>query len=448
LQRNQKIMKWDKLLSPARFGKDNPEITEPDLFRSEFQRDYDRIIFSSPFRRLQNKTQVFPLPGSVFVHNRLTHSLEVASVGRSLGNRVASDLIKKNPNQLLLSEIGSIVATASLVHDMGNPPFGHAGEKAISDFFVNGAGAEFKNPVSHAQWTDLNHFDGNANALRLLTHTFNGRRKGGFVLTYATLASMVKYPFSSLERTKKNKYGFFDTEKGIFSEIANKTGLIPDLKGVGSYFRHPLVYLVEAADDISYQIMDIEDAHKLGILSTERTTDLLMSFFDPSTERAFIEKKNQIYGEVTDRNEQIAFLRASVINHLVHQVAILFIDNEELLLRGSFPGTLADGLVGASKQALSDCSTVALNEIYNHRSVIEVEITGYNVLNTLLTEFMGAVFQPRGTYSKKLLSILPQQYQETHTNDYERIRSVLDFVSGMTDLYALDLYKLIKGIGV
>jgi dGTPase len=441
-------MNWDKLLSPARFGKQIPDPIEPEFSRSEFQRDYDRIIFSSPFRRLQNKTQVFPLPGSVFVHNRLTHSLEVACVGRSLGNRVSSYLLKNNPGQLLLGEIGSIVSAASLVHDMGNPPFGHAGEKAISDFFVTGAGALFKNPVTPAQWADLNHFEGNANALRLLTHTFNGRRKGGFVLTYATLASMIKYPFSSLDRTKKNKYGYFDTEKEIIIDIADKTGLLPSLKAAGSYFRHPLVYLVEAADDISYQIMDIEDAHKLGIITTQRTTDLLMSFFDQVADKTFIDKKNQIYTEVTDRNELIAFLRASVINHLVNQVAQIFISNEKLILQGQFSGSLVDGLTGASKQALSDCSHVAWNEIYNHRSVIEVEITGYNVLNTLLTEYMGAVFQPKGIYSKKLLAILPLQYQENHSNDYERIRSVLDFVSGMTDLYALDLYKLIKGIGI
>jgi dGTPase len=440
-------MHWDRLLSPVRFGKESAPALEPNLLRSEFQRDYDRLIFSSPFRRLQNKTQVFPLPGSVFVHNRLTHSLEVASVGRTLGSTIAASLIKNNPNNPFIHEIGAIVSTASLAHDLGNPPFGHAGEKSISNFFNEGKGLFLKDRVSPLQWADLTNFEGNANAIRLLTHKFNGRRQGGYVLTYATLASMIKYPFNALERTKKNKYGYFESETETFLQIAQKTGLIPSPENNG-FVRHPLVYLVEAADDISYQIMDLEDAHKLGILSTEKTTALLMAFFDKKTQHRFWEKKEQVYCEVSDKNEQIAFLRASVINHLVNVVAEIFIVNELDIMHGRFKGSLVDYLTGAEKDAMDTCKSVAWLEIYNHRSVIEIEISGYNVLNTLLDEFTSAMFHNTGDYAKKLLSLLPVQYQEKHRNDYEKIRSVLDFVSGMTDLYALDLYKLIKGIGM
>ncbi len=439
-------MQWEKLTSPKRFGKESAAPLSAESMRSEFQRDYDRIIFSSPFRRLQNKTQVFPLPGSVFVHNRLTHSLEVASVGRSLGNRVAALLKKKYPNTPYLSDIDTIVSAASLAHDLGNPPFGHAGEKAISDYFFSGKGQQYKNKMTPAQWNDLIHFEGNANALRLLTHSFNGRRYGGFVLTHATLASLVKYPFSSEKKTKKNKYGYFVPEANTFKSIATETGLIKDAEG--NYCRHPLVYLVEAADDISYQIMDIEDAHKLGILSTDETTALLMSFFDPVADAAFLNKKNEVVKEVTDKNEQIAFLRASVINHLVAQVSAIFIENEGLLLSGMFKGVMVDYLPETSKKAMEQCAETAWHKIYNHRSVIEIEITGYNVLNTLLDNYITAQLDEKTGYSKKLLSLLPLQYKENHTGCYSKIRSVLDFISGMTDLYALDLHKLIKGIGI
>ena len=438
-------MQWEKLISPRRFGKDGVENIAPEFIRTEFQRDYDRIIFSSPFRRLQNKTQIFPLPGSVFVHNRLTHSLEVASVGRSLGNRVADVLLKKYPKSIHLSEIPTIVGTASLAHDLGNPPFGHSGEQTISEYFSKGKGFIYKDRVTELQWNDLTNFEGNANALRLLTHTFNGRRRGGFALTYATLAALIKYPYSSINRNKKDKYGYFDTEHISFKEIAETTGLIKKENG---YCRHPLVYLVEAADDISYQIMDIEDAHKLGILSTEETTKLLMSFFNTKDDYKFINKKEEIYKIVTDKNEQISFLRASVINHLVNKIADIFIKNEDKILVGEFNGSLVDYLTGTTKQAMEKCTTTAIDKIYNHKSVIEIEITGHNVLNTLLDNFISASFNENAEYSKKLLALIPLQYKEKHTNDYLKIRSILDFISGMTDLYALDLFKLIKGIGI
>jgi dGTPase len=264
------MMNWQQLLSNKRLGQEHRHPDRHDD-RTEFKRDYDRLIFSAPFRRLQNKTQVFPLPGSVFVHNRLTHSLEVASVGMSLGNDVAQKLLAMHPelSGTPLQEIGQIVATACLAHDMGNPPFGHSGEKAIQTFFTEGPGGDLQRSVSHEFWDDITHFEGNANAFRLLTHQFEGRRQGGFVMTYSTLASIVKYPYASAAASRKGKFGFFATEKAIYQRIADELG-ISCISKPGEplrYVRHPLVYLVEAADDICYEIMDLEDAHKLKLLS-------------------------------------------------------------------------------------------------------------------------------------------------------------------------------------
>ena len=258
-------MKWTQLISNKRFGQEHKHAERHDD-RSEFKRDYDRLIFSSAFRRLQNKTQVFPLPGSIFVHNRLTHSLEVASVGMSLGNDISRRIIEKRPElkDTLFEEIGTIVSAACLAHDLGNPPFGHSGEKAIQTFFSEGAGQAVKDQVSPAFWDDITHFEGNANAFRILTHCFKGRRSGGFVMTYSMLASIVKYPFASSLAGSHGKFGFFTSEAESYQKIAEELGLIRLSKDGEPlrYVRHPLVYMVEAADDICYEIMDIEDSHK------------------------------------------------------------------------------------------------------------------------------------------------------------------------------------------
>ena len=264
------MMNWDKLICATRLGLEHYDDKKGGV-RSEFERDYDRMVFSSPFRRLQNKTQVFPLPGSIFVHNRLTHSLEVSCVGRSLANEIALRLIQKyndEPWRDKLLRMGEIVAAACLAHDLGNPPFGHSGEKTIGAYFSEGKGRELRERFTDSQWADLVHFEGNANSFRTLVHQFNGRRPGGFAMTYSTLASIVKYPYSSVCAGDKGKFGFFTTEKSEFAKIAERLGLIK--LGEERYARHPLVYLVEAADDICYQVMDIEDGHKLRIISTYR----------------------------------------------------------------------------------------------------------------------------------------------------------------------------------
>src|SRR5664279_5168042 len=346
-------MNWNQLLSTKRFGQEAYHEKRADD-RSEFQRDYDRLIFSAPFRRLQNKTQVFPLPGSVFVHNRLTHSLEVASVGRSLGSMFfekaeSENMIVENP---LFQEIGSVVSAACLAHDMGNPPFGHSGEDAIAQFFKKSTEPRLRNELTEAEWKDFTQFDGNANAFRLLSHQFNGRREGGFALTYSTLASIVKYPYESM-LTNKPKFGFFQSEKNLYARIASELGINQINDNPARYSRHPLVFLVEAADDICYQLMDLEDAHKLKIHSFEKTRSLLMGFFDPQTEIRQINRLNDTLNLVSDPNEQIAYLRASVIGKLVKQCVEVFWKNQSDILSGSFQKPLIDHIQPGMLNALN-----------------------------------------------------------------------------------------------
>ena len=439
-------MNWNQLLSTIRTGQENK--LEVKHERTQFQRDYDRLIFSSPFRRLQDKTQVFPLPGSVFVHNRLTHSLEVASVGRSLGNNISIKLLEAGlGNADLVTEIGSVVAAACLAHDLGNPPFGHSGEAAIGHYFTNGEGKQFKDQLTTSQWTDITRFEGNANALRMLTHAFNGRRKGGFALTYTTIASILKYPYESGVGLKK--FGYFQSEKATFEHIASTLGLKLLNADKGIYARHPLVYLVEAADDICYQVMDIEDAHKLKILSYQETYDLLTGFFDPETEAGEFKKIEAVFEEVSDKNEQIAFLRAKVIGKLVHLCTKIFWESHDDILEGRFEKGLIDHLSGQEHKAMEICKTTAYRRIYKHPSVVEIEIAGYRILGTLLEEFIKAVTNPDDFYSKMLLPFIPEQFTvKKEAPLIDKIQSVLDFISGMTDVYALDLYKKISGIGL
>ena len=441
-------MNWNALISAKRFGLEEFH-EERRENRSEFQRDYDRLIFSAPFRRLQNKTQVFPLPGSIFVHNRLTHSLEVSCVGRSLGNDVSKALLIRHPElqNSFLPEIGSIVSAACLAHDLGNPPFGHSGERAISTFFSEGKGIVLKDKqpngeqLTPAQWEDLTHFEGNANAFRLLTHQFEGRRKGGFVLTYSTLASIVKYPFSSSLAGKKSKFGFFTTEEDSFRRIAEELGMEKQNDTPLKYARHPLVYLVEAADDICYQMMDIEDAHKLKILTTQETKELLLSYF--SAERQAHRLKTMEI--VSDTNEQIAYLRSSVIGLLIGECVQAFIDNEEKILKGEFEGSLIHHISEVPATAYKHCAELSFEKIYRSRDVLDIELAGFRIISTLLELMIDAVCSPEKAYSQLLINRVSGQYNVKAPALYERIQAVLDYISGMTDVFALDLYRKING---
>lgn len=436
-------MEWEHLLTTIRFGQEeryNPAVGHDA--RTEFQRDFDRIIFSAPFRRLQNKTQVFPLPGSIFVHNRLTHSLEVSCVGRSLGNRVALALKEKYPFLYShLDAISIIVSAACLAHDMGNPPFGHSGEQAIGTYFSEREGQIWKGMLTDNQWNDCVRFEGNANAFRLLTHQFEGRRRGGFVLTYSTLASIVKYPYLSVH-SPKGKFGFFDSDKENYQVIASTLGIPSAQEGV--YSRYPLVYLVEAADDICYQIMDIEDAAKLKILTMEETKELFLGFFS-SPRREEIMRN---IGIVDDANEQIAYLRSCVIGCLVDSCTKAFVDNEVAIMDGSFTGSLIRHIDEPVAKAYARCSDIARKKIYRSQEVLDVELAGYKIISTLMSELVEAAFHPEKAYSRQLLQRIPSQYAVESEEPYLKLQAMLDYVSGMTDIYALTLYQKITGMSL
>lgn len=442
-------MDWISLISAKRFGLEDylpahgSGSAGPYDLRSEFQRDYDRLVFSAPFRRLQNKTQVFPLPGSVFVHNRLTHSLEVSCVGRSLGNNVSKALLQRHPELegSFVSEIGSIVSAACLAHDLGNPPFGHSGEQAISTFFSEGRGRELRGRLSDAQWDDVVHFEGNANAFRLLTHQFVGRRRGGFVLTYSTLAAIVKYPYASSLAGRRSKFGFFATEAESFRRIADELHMLRLTEDPLRYARHPLVYLVEAADDICYQLMDIEDAHKLKLLTTDETQGLLFGFFD-AERQAHMRKTLNI---VSDANEQIAYLRSSAIGLLTRECAAAFLEHEEEILAGRFEGTLIGHMNPLPLAAYRHCSEVARSRIYRSRDVLDIELAGFRIIGTLLELMIDAVISPDNAYSRLLIDRVSTQYDIQSPDLGTRIQAVLDYISGMTDVFALDLYRKING---
>jgi len=442
-------MKWQELISNIRLGQESIHPERHDD-RSEFKRDYDRLIFSAPFRRLQNKTQVFPLPGSIFVHNRLTHSLEVASVGMSLGNDTARMILSKRPELAgtLFEGIGTIVATACLAHDMGNPPFGHSGEKAMQTFFTEGAGAYLKERLKPEVWSDITHFEGNANAFRLLAHRFKGRRDGGFAMTYTTLASIVKYPCSSAAAYKKGKFGFFDEEKHIYAKIADKLGL-RKISAEGEplrYARHPLVYLVEAADDICYEIMDMEDAHKLKILTYAEVSELMLAFFDSQHQTTLLQR---IKDEgITDENECINFLRANTIGLLEALCAQAFVNHEEEILEGTFQGSLIDSIPELQRNAYRHCTEVSRRRIYNSKPVLDIELSGYKIMETLMQQMTEAAVHPERYYSQQLINRVSSQY-DIHSDDINtRILAVIDYISGMTDIYALDVYQKINGIAL
>jgi dGTPase len=456
-------MNWRQLYSPQRTGasQEFPRGRSADpRIRTSFLRDYDRIIFSSAFRRLQNKTQVFPLPGAVFVHNRLTHSLEVASVGRSLGKAVGDALAEKYAvegedfREFYKYELPSVIAAACLAHDIGNPPFGHSGEDAIRSFFrgLEGeANRRFDQELSANQQRDFLYFEGNANAFRTLTHSFNEPSPGGFRLTYATLASIVKYPSDSLNGFDKSrlvtkKSGFFDSETGTFTAMAEALGIPRLEKNV--FARHPYVYMVEAADDICYRIIDFEDAHRLHIISIDTIRDLFLSFFDEEQGYDAREQVEKTFHGINDDNQKVQFLRAKLINLLIFRVRDIFMEKEEQLLDGGLAKPLIDYLPARERELVKKIDAFSVRHIYNHRSVVEIELAGYHVIGGLLDAFFQAILYPRSARSEKMLQLISKQFAITGepSQFYFDIQSLVDFIAGMTDLYAVDLYRKITGM--
>ena len=438
-------MQWSSLLSSQRIGSKK---SESGAFRSAFEQDYDRIIFSHPFRRLQDKTQVHPLPEHDFVHTRLTHSLEVSSVGRSLGKKVGETIIQRHqlPDYSAF-DFGAIVAAASLAHDLGNPPFGHSGEDGISDFFLNHKlGKSFQALVTPSQWADLVQFEGNAQGFRIL----NKNQYQGLQLTYATLGAFTKYPcpalFATRDKKKKSqkKYGFFQTEVGIFQEVASQLQLIQQGE---AWSRHPLAFLVEAADDICYSVIDLEDGCRLGLVSFEETVELLAGILKSNFDRR---KLDQIPGQ----DEKVGVLRALTIGKLIDECSNVFLDHEREILNGTFDKALTD--LCESADGLNKISSISIDRIYHARHVVEIESAGYQVLPGLLEEFVNAGKEyTERKLSKKdenLIRLLPPEIKAGIDNEpgslYSMLRNMIDFISGMTDRHAISLYRKIKGISL
>ncbi|MGV3540365.1 MAG: deoxyguanosinetriphosphate triphosphohydrolase [Rufibacter sp.] len=446
-------MKWERLISKKRFDAPAASPSTDTSVRGDFQIDYDRIVFSSPFRRLQNKTQVMPMPESDFVHNRLTHSLETSCVGRSLGRMVGKALLEKYPElkeahqNLEPSDFGDMVAAACLAHDIGNPPFGHSGEDAISAYFKSDEAARYLLPLTNAQKTDLQNFEGNAAGFRILTHTHPGQSSGscGMRLTYSTLATFTKYPRPSdqtvkgTKRTSEKKYGFFQSEQTHFKNIAQDLGLLPS--GENTFHRHPLAFLVEAADDICYRIIDFEDGCKLGLIPFEQAEALLQPLLNREPGR-----KSSI--DFYDRHEQLGYWRALIIGNLIQECAAIFLQHEEEILAGTYDQPLVNEI--KQKVALDEIKRVSIDKIYRKRAVLEIEAAGFEVLGGLLDTFLNAVFTPNSSRHKKYLDLIPDQYLAPDrgivTDAYERILNITDFISGLTDSTAISLYRKIKGI--
>lgn len=461
-------MNWESLYTTQRTGKNSSATQQYDPARSPFQKDYDRIIFSSPFRRLQNKTQVFPLPGAVFVHNRLTHSLEVASVGRTLGKSVGSQLVQKHNfkdssiRNFYEHDLATVIASACLAHDIGNPPFGHSGEDAIRTFFKELApqdAALLEKELTANQMQDLLKFEGNSNALRILTHHYNEDKKGGYELTYPTLAAIVKYPCTSLNgfdnttgwiATKKS--GFFDAEQPTYVAIAEALGIPAYNKDRSVYARHPFVYLTEAADDICYRVIDLEDAHRLKLISTEEFKNLFLPFFnyvDANDYRSISYIENKI-SQIKDPNLQVQYIRAMWIGLMTDKISKIFIEQEHLLLNGTLQKDLMKCLPEDVYNLIKVINQFSVKHIYNYRSVIEIELAGYTIIGGLLKEFINAVLHPEFPRSEKLLKLVSEQFTITLETGqlYNNILSIVDFIAGMTDLYAIELYRKITGINI
>lgn len=453
-------MEWTTIVSGKRTGSTG----SPSATRTEYQRDFDRLIFSSGFRRLQNKTQVFPLPGSTLVHNRLTHSLEVASVGRSIGKRVGTLLAEKeNFNEDYTAfykfELQNVIASACLAHDIGNPAFGHSGEKAISNYFKESSNTLINDQklieyFTDPEWQDLISFEGNANAFRVLTHQFNGKSTGGQRLTYTTLASIMKYPCESNAGSQKkikhrSKYGFFQADKETAIEIAKELQMIEESANPVIFKRHPFVFLTEAADDICYRIIDFEDAHRLGIIDYETVITLFVDLIKSLNRKEDnLEKINEVLEKIGDANEKISFLRAICINGLVFKASDIFISNSDAILNGTFNEGLID-LLEKDCIPLQEIQRISIDKIYNHETVVQIEIAGYNVMSDLLGLFIPAVLKKNKTHKdEKIIKVIPSQFVHTIDTPYHKALSILDYISGMTDSYATELYRKLFGIEI
>lgn len=445
------MMKWEKLLSLKKHGDTfvRHRLDESET-RIGFEVDYDRIIFSSPFRSLQDKTQVIPLSKTNFVHTRLTHSLEVSVVGRSLGRIVGSSILNKHAYLsqefgYTVNDFGAIVAAASLAHDIGNPPFGHSGEKAIGDFFKRGKGICYKDQLSDKEWQDLIDFEGNANGFSILTKSRSGI-SGGLRISYATLGAFMKYPKESLPKkltrdVSDKKYGCFQGDKEAFIDVASELGLLmKEDRTEAAFFRHPLAFLVEAADDICYTITDFEDGINLGWIPEEHALEFLIKIVQNSINA-------QTYSQLTSKEDRVSYLRALAVGSLIQDVSRVFLENEEKIMAGDFPFALTEKCSYIAQ--MKDILSVSINKVYQSKEVIEKEIVGYRVINTLLDSFTTATnnsfYGEETHYDSMILTLLPDKYVVESDSLYVRLMSICHYISMLTDGKALELYQMIKG---
>lgn len=449
-------MDWEQLLSLRRFGDKGKRLRkEQNETRLGFEVDYDRIIFSSAFRSLQDKTQVIPMPISVgskkdFVHTRLTHSLEVSVVGRSLGRIAGQQILSKYP---FLSEVhgyqfndfGAIVAAAALAHDIGNPPFGHSGEKAIGNYFAQGSGKRYRDVLSDVEYQDLIDFEGNANGFKLLTESREGV-PGGLRLSYATLGTFMKYPKASLPKKPSRhiadkKFGYFQSEKDFFLEVADEIGLVPNPNAPGTaFFRHPLTYLVEAADDICYTIIDFEDGINLGLVPEEYALEYLINLVKGSI-------NTQKYNAMTSSSDRLSYLRALAINTLIGDAVEVFVANEDKILEGNFDAALLDK--GKYKAQVEDIIKLSVERIYQSTEVIDKELAGYRILSDLLEMYTTALVnikEGRDTnYDRLLVKSLPEMYRKTDVDIYTILLGTSCFVASLSDSAAVHIHDKLTG---
>ena len=445
-------MHWEQLLSLKRQGDTNKRLrNEQDETRLGFDVDYDRIIFSPEFRSLQDKTQVIPLSSTDFVHTRLTHSLEVSVVARSLGRKVGGKVLEKHPalaevHGYKANDFGAIVAAAALAHDIGNPPFGHSGEKAIGHFFTNGPGINYKSGLSARAYQDLCDFEGNANGFKILTQDLQGR-PGGLRLSYATLGAFTKYPKASLPKKPSThvadkKYGFFQSEAAMFDDVAEELGLLKSQgKSAGQFYRHPLAYLVEAADDICYTIIDFEDGINLGLIEEDFALEYLIKLVKGNIQ-------TEKYNALPNKKSRVSYLRALAIGTLIDEAVALFVRNEEALLKGSFECSLLDK--SPYKAQMDDIIKLSIDRIYNSKEVIDKEISGFEVINELLLRFATAVnncYDDQGShYDELLLKMLPSEFDFTQPSLYNRLMGVCAVIASYSDSKAVLTYKKLKGL--
>jgi dGTPase len=444
-------MNWEQLLSLRRQGDKNKRLrNEQDETRLGFDVDYDRIIFSAAFRSLQDKTQVIPLSKTDFVHTRLTHSLEVSVVGRSLGRLAGKHLLDKHPylkeiHGYQFNDFGAIVAAAALAHDIGNPPFGHSGEKAIGEYFKTGNGLKFKNQLTPSEYQDLIDFEGNANGFKLLTQDRAGA-PGGLRLSYATLGAFMKYPKTSLPKRPTShiadkKFGYFQSEQETFKAVAEELGLVQTSREDAiSYARHPLTYLVEAADDICYTIIDFEDGINLGLISEEYALEYLIKLVKDNI-------NTRKYNALDFKEDRLSYLRALAINTLIQDAVNTFMKHEDEILEGSFAVSLMDR--SAYDAQIKDILKLSIENIYQSMEVVEKEIAGYTIISDILDVYIDALVNHQNhnasNYHKLVLRTLPEYYRNADVSLYAILLNTCCYVASLSDSSAVHMHNKIKG---